>query len=758
MLLVERDTETLIDNQLRNLAWEDNPRNPNRNVWKQHPKTMEQQQKLGNLKPDYVLYRSNSDEPLIVIEAKKPRTNVSDALKQGVDYAQRLNAPIVYATDGVFTKTLHIKTGMPLYLNNEEIEEFIRETLALKYLQTNEYTTLDRKVINSRTELIGIFDKANAFLRDEGLQAGVERFSEFANILFLKLISEREEIREDSGEKPLIAPEYRWKYFSEKRPIELLSYVNDIVLKVFRDKFDDKTIFESLKISSADTLKKIVDMLNPLYLTDTNTDIKGDAFEYFLKSYSSGSNNDLGQYFTPRHIVKTLVKLLCPKLGEKVYDPFCGTGGMLTESFKHINNIMPSNQQFKEMLRQHTLFGREVTSIARIAKMNMILIEDGHSNIERINSLANPVDDKYDVIITNMPFSTSTPYGSLYYLPTDNGNSICVQHCLRALNKKNPESRIGIIVPEGFLFDSVYKKEREYIVSNFDLHTIISLPDGVFLPYAGSKTNILYIKPKTDPNKNKIWYFEVKNDGFTLDNYRKPIRGENDLDKLLDGIDFSFFDIEKIKSKDYQLVRNIYQMKGLISRKLDSVKLKQIADVKFGQSAPQKLSLFENGTYPFFRISDLAAEHISYNLTRTKDKLNDEGIKGLCKFPKGTILFPKSGKAALKNHRGILGCDGYVVSHFACIIPHTDEVDPYYLFHCLLNIKAEDLLLNSGYPSIRKETFESILIPLPEKKETQKEIVSGIYEIVKMEMEIQRLGEEVKKKFIETTGIQNVNA
>lgn len=749
----ERDTETLIDNQLKNLKWEDNPHSSFRNVWKQKPKTKEDLEKLGNLRPDYILYKTNSNEPIIIIEAKKARKNIHEALNKGIEYAQRLNAPIVYATDGVFTKTYHIKKEKPLFLNGEEVEEFINELIALNFIQNNEYISFDKKVINSRKELITIFDKANDLLRDEGLSAGVERFSEFANILFLKLISEREDLKADRGENTFIPQEYRWNYFCNKRPVELFNYVSDTVLRVFKEKFDDKSIFEDIKITNPDTFKKIIDLITPLYLTDTNTDIKGDAFEYFLKSYSTGSNNDLGQYFTPRHIVKTLVKLLRPKLGETIYDPFCGTGGMLTESFKHINSMMPQNNNSIEILRKNSLFGREITSIVRIAKMNMILIGDGHTNIEKINSLSNPIEDKFDVIITNIPFSTKTPYGSSYYLPTENGDSICIQHCLKALNKKNPESRIGIIVPEGFLFDSIYKKEREFLIKNFDLHTIISLPDGVFLPYTSQKTNILYIKIRNE-NKEKIWFFDVKNDGFTLDNYRKPIKGENDLDKLLDCLEFSYLDIERIKNKDYQLVRNIYDKKGLISTIIDNLKLQEVADIKFGQSAPQDLELFKNGEYPFFRVSDLAKEHVSYNLINSRDKLNEEGIKGLFKFPKGTILFPKSGKSVFKNHRGMLGCEGFVVSHFACIIPRNDKIEPFYLFYCLLNIKAEDLLLNSGYPSIRKEMFESIIIPVPKDRNLQKEIAYNIYKIVELNKQIINLEFKAKEKFSEFTGIE----
>lgn len=447
---IERDTETMVDNILRNLGWSDDPKNPIRNVYKQQPKTMKHKKLLGGLKPDYLLYRTSSDTPLIVIETKKPKKNIHQALEQGLGYAKRVDAPIVFATDGVFTKTIHSLTGKPLFLNGNEIDEFIREALALQFLKDNEVITTTKKVIESRKELISIFYEANDLLRAEGLQAGIDRFAEFSNLLFLKIISEREEIAEENGEKNLIAKEYRWDYFKGKDGVELRNYINDTVLKYFKEKFDDRTIFQDIRIQNPTRIKRIIDMLEPLQLIDTNADVKGDAFEYFLRSYSSGNNNDLGQYFTPRHIVKTMVKLLDPKLGEKVYDPFCGTGGMLTETFKHIQRNMPQNKNSNDILKHNTVFGKEITNIARIAKMNMILIGDGHSNIEQKDSLEIPVKNEYDVVITNIPFSQTTEHGNLYDIPTENGNSICVQHCLKALNKLNTNSRAGIIVPEGF--------------------------------------------------------------------------------------------------------------------------------------------------------------------------------------------------------------------------------------------------------------------------------------------------------------------
>lgn len=745
-LPIERDTETLIDNTLKNLGWVDAPHDPRKNIFRRRAKTTDQRKALRGLFPDYILYESVSDLPLIVIEAKKPRESIHKALGQGLEYAERLGAPLVFATDGIFTKTLHSRTRKPLYLNNEEIDEFIRESLALRYLDTNEVTTTAKKVVKSRQELIAIFNEANELLRGEGLAAGVDRFSEFANLLFLKIISEREVISEHEGVQNVIPKEFRWEFFRDKKGDELKHYINQIVLKYFREKFDDASIFADLRIKSSVRLKKIIDKLDPLDLIDTNTDIKGDAFEYFLRSYSSGSTNDLGQYFTPRHIVKTLVKLIDPQFGERVYDPFCGTGGMLTETFKHIKTRIPQNDTSEAFLKTETVFGKELTSIARIAKMNMILIGDGHNNITQTDSLEHPINSKFDVVITNIPFSQETDWGSRYDLPTSNGDSVCIQHCLKALNRNNPNSRAGIIIPEGFLFRSEFRAERQWLVENFNLHTVVSLPAGVFLPYTHQKTDILFVKFKeTEHKKDKIWFFDVKSDGYTLDNYRKPLR-HSDLDVLLDGIDFDFLDISKVRKNDYQLLRRLYEKQGLGADKFSVVPLKSIATVGFGNAAPQALDDFEDGTHPFVRVSDLARKHIDFNLNKTRDYLNESGIRRLTLFPKGTILFPKSGLAALKNHRGILGMDAYVTSHFACIVPDTSQVDPYYLLYCLINIKAQAILINEGYPSIRRATFENLTIPLPSLA-AQKDLVKEIREVVKLETQVEELNERMARKF-----------
>lgn len=738
----EQDIRTSVDEQLKNLGWFF--KGTNRNIFQEQPREDDQKKKLKGRRPDYVLYSSKEKyrkEPLMIIETKKPGSNLNDALVQGNWYAEQLGAPLVFATDGVYYRTLHSKVHKPLYLNGEEIDELIRELEAIKFLQNNEVNTISKEVIYDRQQLIHIFEEANNLLRAEGLRAGIERFGEFANILFLKLVGEIEDLKEEERENSkIILDKYlRWDQWKNKKGNELLSFVNDTVLQEIGEAYKDKNIFLPLKIKNPKVLEKIIDKLEPLNLINIDSDIKGDSFEYFLKK-STATKNDLGEYFTPRHIVKTIIKLVNPQFGERIYDPFCGTGGLLIETFKHIYNTMPRNPQNLWILQTDTVFGNEITSTARITKMNMILIGDGHSGVQQRDSLADPdlIENKYDVVITNMPYSQKTEYGAHYDLPSNNGDSICIQHCIRAVNKASENGRMAIIVPEGVLFRKDMKKTREYLLDRCYLKSIISLPQGVFLPYTGVKTNILYCTDiKKRKKQEKYWYFDVKNDGYTLDNHRRKIEGETDLQKFLTyrnidvqerkeilKVGFSEIKIADVQKNDLVLVGSRYKQTINYKNMLwKTIKLSDVARIGAGNSAPQDQKLFKDGEYPFFRVSDVAKYHITDNLIEASDKLNEQGIKGLKKFPKGTILFPKSGASTFLNHRAILGVDGYVASHLATIEPIKDKILAKYLFYLLLGIDAKNLTIDQNYPSLKLSEICRLEIPYP-PIEKQKEIIA----------------------------------
>ncbi|WP_316353628.1 N-6 DNA methylase [Candidatus Trichorickettsia mobilis] len=769
--LAEQQTEWIINNNLINKGWHIDGDSKLKNVYFQKPPYPDQQKKLKGKKPDYILYQTGTNRPIAIIEAKKSGINLEPALNQGTEYAKALNVPLVFAMNGAYCETRFVPNNKELILNGEEVRELLREREALAFLNanSNETWTIPQEVKVSRDELISQFRNLNDVLRSEGLRAGIERFSEFANILFLKLLSE-------DNKKSW------WNSIKSQSNEDIIGYVNSYVIEQIQDKYGGD-VFTPISIKNPQTLRHIIDAIDPLILSTIDTDIKGDAFEYFLEKTTS-TENDLGEYFTPRNVVKTIISLVEPKFKESVYDPFCGTGGFLTEAFNYIkeNNIIESEEDLKR-LKYNTLYGREITTTARIAKMNMVLHGDGHSGIQQINTLINPdyilpngEIKKFDVIVTNMPFSqtitrkvsingkikTENNISPLYYngIAKNNGDAACVLHCLRALKDGG---RMALVVPEGFLFRKDTANVRKFLLSKARLQSVLSLPQGTFLPYTGVKTDILYFTDAHRPNNQKnYWFFEAKNIGVTLDNHKRKIKGNNDLkkiessdikkpDKTLDlqdnmlEIGFEIIDLEKVKNNGYNLVGNVYRDNNSKANFV-LVKLQQIAVIESGNSAPQESSLFEGGTYPFFRVSDVAKEHLSTNLISTRDKLNNKGTKGLKLFSKNSILFPKSGASTLLNHRAIMGCDGYVASHLAVIQPDENKVLCEYLYYILSSIDAKDISLNDGYPSIRIQRLQDINIPLPSLEEQQKIVKS----IQQKEKEIQMLKDKIKenKQFI----------
>src|SRR3989344_1362077 len=350
---MEANTRYIIDNNLKNKGWILDKSNPNGNVDFESPKNPELRKKLKGKHPDYILYETKTGKPIGVIEAKKTGVDLQNALNQGEEYAKVLNAPLIFAMNGAYCETRWLNNEKPLMLNGEEVKEIIREIDALEFLKqgSNEIYTLPKNVVISRKELLLIFKGLNNVLRDEGLRAGIERLSEFANILFLKLLSENNE------------NDY-WSSIKSQKDTDIIGFVNSYVINDIQKKYGGD-VFTQLGISNPRTLREVIDRLDPLILSTIDTDIKGDAFEYFLQNTTS-TENDLGEYFTPRHIVKTIVHLANPIFKESVYDPFCGTGGFLTQSFKYINENTILDEEGEKFLRKKTIFGGEITSTARI--------------------------------------------------------------------------------------------------------------------------------------------------------------------------------------------------------------------------------------------------------------------------------------------------------------------------------------------------------------------------------------------------------
>jgi len=636
---LESSTRIKINNWLTNLNWNLDDEDNKCNVFTERTKTTEQKKKLKGKFPDYVLYKSGTDEPLAIIEAKRKGQSIEKAIEQAINlYAKPLNIDIIFAIDGAFIKSWSIKANDELYLDEHKLIELISEERLLRYTQEgNSITEATAEVKHTREELVKIFKWANDLLRKEGLR-NLDRFVEFSNILFIKIISEIEDDREKRGLSRHLKKSICWDSFSNMEDEEaMLNYVNDSVLKKGLAKeynHSDDIFQEKLKIQNPSTLKAIVKKISPLKLINTESEIKGDAFEYFLKNLASG--NDLGEYFTPRHIVKLMVELLQPKLGEKILDPFCGTGGFLIEVFRYLKRgVSEKDEKLLNILKEKTLFGVELTDTYKISKMNMIITGDGHNNIVRSDTAKKDYYDKFienerkdeekkkflekfkkekaDIVLSNIPYGQETDFSNLYEVPSNSGDSIFMQNIFWALKEGGTA---GIIIPEGLLYRIEHKAFRKYLLSKCEVKSIISLPSGVFYPYTGVKTSII-IFTKGSPTK-QVWYFDVKNDGFELNKKRKKLFGKNDIDLLREvwtekqenrERDYFYVNIKDIIDNDFKLSIKFYQKNKLEYnddlQKLDRLKLIGKDIYKKTSELKKEKEMFDLEKYPTKKVKDI---------------------------------------------------------------------------------------------------------------------------------------------------------
>ncbi len=737
---LESATRTKINNWLINLGWEINETNPNCNCYTERARTVEENAKFKGNKPDYVLYSSDTFEPIAVIEAKKVGESLDKALNQGIKkYAKPLGVKIVFITDGLFIQAYHLDDKDYLYYNSEIVTNFLTEKRIKLFIKGGSKIFSDQKVTHSKIELIKTFQEANDILRKDGLSEGRERFSEFSNLLFLKLIGDIEAEREERGEKRRLEKIYCWDAYSEKNANELQQYINKIVLPRFDGEYNHTSdIFnKKLLINKADNLKAMVKRISKLgNLLDTNSDIKGDAFEYFLKN-SISVGNDLGEYFTPRHIVKLMIDLLDLKFEETIYDPCCGTGGFLIEAFKNIKNKCKQSKTNTNILENETVFGREISTTSRIAKMNMIIIGDGHNNIEQKDSLEFPVKEKYDVCITNFAFSQKTDYGNFYDFETSDANPIFMKHIYDSIKK---DGRCAVVVPEGLLFDTQkdYIRIRKLLIEQSNVIAVIRLHSFVFKPYTGQPTSIIIFEK--GKSTQKVWFFDVQEDGFKKTGSKKGRRKiiDDDLIELrqvwkekLETNKSFFISTKDIIANDYQLSMNNYLKKERIGKTIKLKTLLKDKKIIMGFTPNRNEDAFWfGGKHTWVKVGDIRDEMLIEN---SEEKITDLAIKPDRLLPKDTLLFSfklSIGKVAITKK------PLYTNEAIAGLIVD-DPIVRKYLYYILPNIDYKTNRATKG-ETLNKNSVENLEIPFDESK-----IKAIVDRLDKIEAERQK---HIKKK------------
>ena len=396
---------------------------------------------------------------------------------------------------------------------------------------------------------------------------------------------------------PKQAERYRWSKWRFKSGKDLRDFVRDHVFpymgSLVKEEPQIAEYFRDavLEITDPNVLKQVVDEIDGIDFAKLGTDVKGDIFEYLLTHLGQSALN--GQFRTPRQIRTMMVEMVDPDLGDTVYDPACGTGGFLIDAIEYIlakystepqevpiygeewlekrgqsikeaRKDIPTLQSYRKGpgekipdwgLLERSIYGIDVSrQMMRIAMMNLVLHGIRHAMVKRANTLSEmgglTEDDlarRYKVILSNPPFAGVLPKESIRKdLPTNSKKSelLFLGVMMEALA---PGGRCAVVVPEGLLFGSTsaHVELRRKLVEDYDLLAVVSLPAGVFKPYAGVKTGVLVFqrpasgvkKDKKTKHKEKVWFYEVRADGFDPDKISGGGRPEtperNDIPDLL---------------------------------------------------------------------------------------------------------------------------------------------------------------------------------------------------------------------------------
>ncbi len=478
----------------------------------------------------------------------------------------------------------------------------------------------------------------------------------------------------------------------------------------------------------------------------------GDAFEYLLSIM--GSQGDAGQFRTPRHIIDFMVKVVDPCKNETVLDPACGTAGFLISSFNHILNKNKKDNRLNLTADEKTRLsdnfsGYDISpDMVRLSLVNMYLHKFPAPKIYEYDTLASEEkwNEFYDIILANPPFMS--PMGGIkphkrFSIQAKRSEVLFVDYIAEHLN---PNGRGGVIVPEGIIFKSetAYKKLRKMLIEN-SLFAVVSLPAGVFNPYAGVKTSILFLDKNLSKKTDRILFVKVNNDGFGLGAQRREIK-ENDIPMALKiigkykqsvienkEIEFNLNETkfshvvkkEKIaKSGDYNLSGDRYKEAVIYNGQWDFVELGGISKNR-GEYGSGARKIVYNGNVRYVRITDIDDEG---NLKDT-DIVSPSIIEEKYFLQKGDLLFARSGSVGRcylhKLKTGKYQFAGYLIRFKSDI----NKILPSFIFYLTKSEYYQNWIKNQSktgtLTNINAKQYSSFKIPLP-PLEIQEQIVTEL--------------------------------
>lgn len=496
-------------------------------------------------------------------------------------------------------------------------------------------------------------------------------------------------------------------YLTGLEKVQIAKTVPELFRRIFKEAmipFRDPTTFALF-------LKEI----NELAYDDSET--IGDAFEYLLNKMSAAKA--LGAFRTPRNIIDFIVDVVKPTKDDTILDPACGTAGFLISAYKHITS---SGKLTPDELKRVTnsIVGMDIDpTMVKLSLVNLYLHGFEQPNIYEYDTLSNNTRwaERYDVILANPPFMT--PKGGItphkhFAINANRSEVLFADYFMEHLTING---RAGFVVPEGIVSrgEKAYKDLRKMMLDGY-LYAVVSLPSGVFNPYSGVKTSILFFDRTFIKTNDNILFVRVDNDGFSLGAQRAPIK-QNDLPEALkiineyrDGKDVSGYERamvvskERIAEQNYDLTAAKYIEKEVVNCKYEMVKLGDLVDIKTGKKDVNQGN--PDGAYPFFTCAREISHSDTYSFDTEALLIAGNGDVGTVKYFKGKF------EAYQRT---------YVLSNFKNVLPM-------YLF-CVLSTSLKDYvktqILGNTIPYIKLGTLQNYTIPLP-PLDVQQQIVDEI--------------------------------
>lgn len=474
-----------------------------------------------------------------------------------------------------------------------------------------------------------------------------------------------------------------------------------------------------------------------------NSENLGNAFEYLLSIM--GSQGDAGQFRTPRHIIDFIVDVVNPSKSDTILDPACGTAGFLISAYKHIIEQAEKNKksltpaQHQQLMKN--IVGYDISpDMVKLASVNLFLHQFPEPKIYEYDTLSSEErwDDKFDVILANPPFMT--PKGGImphskFGVKANRAEVLFVDYMMEHLNLKG---KAGFIVPEGIIFQSAtaYKALRKLMVEENYLYAVVSLPSGVFNPYAGVKTSILFFDRELAKQTKDILFVKVDKDGYDLGAQRRPIK-DNDLPEA----------VELLKLWQKSITSGTIDEKISKSQRITIVPKAKIAeDGEYNLSASryQEAQDFSNCQYDMVKLGDVCdiiAGQSPKGETYNTDKIGMPFYQGKTEFTEKYISAPTkytSSPTKIANKNDILmsvrapvgpvniAIDQCCIGRGLAAIRCKERINTSFLFYILKSMENQ-IKGNGGavFDSISRKDIENIEIPLPPMS-VQEEIVKEL--------------------------------